>query len=140
METIEIKLLNESAILPKRENDTDSGLDLYSNETVTIEPNSTKVVSTGVAINLEKGFEAQVRLRSGLTSKTKIRVQLGTIDKTYQNELGVIVDNIGNEPITIEKGKKFAQLVVAPIVYPKPKVVKEFSTKTERGGFGSTGY
>ncbi|XWX32008.1 dUTPase [Staphylococcus phage PG-2021_27] len=139
METIEIKLLNESAILPKRENDTDSGLDLYSNETVTIEPNSTKVVSTGVAINLDKGFEAQVRLRSGLTSKTKIRVQLGTIDKTYQNELGVIVDNIGNEPITIEKGKKFAQLVVAPVVYPKPKVVKEFSNKTERGGFGSTG-
>ena len=140
METIEIKLLNESAILPKRENETDSGLDLYSNETVTIEPNSTKVVSTGVAINLDKGFEAQIRPRSGLTSKTKIRVQLGTIDKTYQNELGVIVDNIGNESITIEKGKKFAQLVVSPVVYPKPKVVKEFSNKTERGGFGSTGY
>ena len=139
METIEIKLLNESAILPKRENETDSGLDLYSNETVTIEPNSTKVVPIGVAINLDKGFEAQIRLRSGLTSKTKIRVQLGTIDKTYQNELGVIVDNIGNEPITIEKGKKFAQLVVAPVVYPKPKVVQEFSTKSERGGFGSTG-
>ena len=82
-ENLEIKLLSNNAILPKRANDFDSGLDLYVSETTTIKAGETKAVKTDVAINLPHGYEAQVRPRSGKSLKTKLRVALGTIDQTY---------------------------------------------------------
>ncbi|WP_367140476.1 dUTP diphosphatase [Staphylococcus capitis] len=137
--TLELKLLSENATMPKRANSTDSGLDLYVSETTTIKAGETKAVKTDVAINLPHGYEAQVRPRSGKSLKTKLRVALGTIDQTYHKEIGIITDNIGNEDITVEKGERLAQLVVAPVVYPTPKEVKEFENESDRGAYGSTG-
>ncbi|MEI3596893.1 MULTISPECIES: dUTP diphosphatase [unclassified Oceanobacillus] len=92
------KKLADDAILPARAHYSDSGFDLFANENVTIEPGETVVIKTGIAINLPYGYEAQVRPRSGVTSKTKLRVQLGTIDNSYTGEIGVIVDNTNDFP------------------------------------------
>lgn len=137
--TLEIKLLSENATMPKRANPTDSGLDLYVSETINILAHATKVVKTDIAINLPYGYEAQVRPRSGKSLKTKLRVALGTIDQTYHKEIGIITDNIGDEDITVEKGERLAQLVVAPVVYPTPKQVDWFENESDRGAYGSTG-
>lgn len=91
---IGFKLLSENAILPMKNNPSDSGLDLYAAEDVIIAPGETAVVKTNIAVQLPPGYEAQVRPRSGITSKTKLRVQLGTIDESYRGDIGIIVDNI----------------------------------------------
>lgn len=140
MNNLQIKLLSENATMPKRANETDSGLDLYVSETTVIEPQTTVAVKTDVAINLPYGYEAQVRPRSGKSLKTKLRVALGTIDLTYHKEIGIITDNIGDEPITIEQGERLAQLVIVPVSYMQPIEVEQFEYESERGGFGSTGY
>src|SRR5699024_8054516 len=88
------KRLSEGATIPTKAHATDSGFDLYASEDVIIEPGGTVIVPTGIAVQLPEGYEAQVRPRSGVTSRTKLRVQLGTIDNGYVGEVGVIVDNI----------------------------------------------
>ena len=137
---LEIKLLSEKAIMPRRANPTDSGLDLFTAIETTIPAHATKIIPTNIAIQLPYGYEAQVRPRSGKTAKTKLRVQLGTIDYTYNKDIGIIVDNTSDKSVTIPKGDKLAQLVVAPVSYCEAKEVKEFDTQhdKERGGFGST--
>ena len=164
---IGFKLLSENAVLPTKANPSDSGLDLYAAEDVIIAPGETVVVKTDLAIELPPGYEAQVRPRSGITSKTKLRVQLGTIDESYRGNIGVIVDNIApvylpelpvypisidgkwqteyldqypDETYLVRKGDKIAQLVVQPIPQTVAVEVTELS-ESERGenGFGSSG-
>jgi len=103
-ETIKVgfKRLNDNAIIPSKAFPTDSGFDLYASKDVIIGPGETTVVPTGIAVQLPEGYEAQVRPRSGVTSKTKLRVQLGTIDNAYRGEIGVIVDNIRTPTLIIE--------------------------------------
>ena len=170
-ETIKVgfKRLNDNAIIPTKAHATDSGFDLYASEDVIIEPGETTVVPTGIAVELPPGYEATVRPRSGITAKTKLRVQLGTIDNEYRGEIGVIVDNIAEDPCgnesqyltyidgldyrtdgetypndtyLIRKGDRIAQLVIQPIPSVKAYEVEAELSKTERGdgGFGSTGY
>src|SRR5690625_2829411 len=98
---IGFKRLNDGAILPTKAHPSDSGFDLCASEDVIIEPGETVIVPTGIAVELPKGYEAQVRPRSGVTAKTKLRVQLGTIDNGYTGEIGVIVDNIGVKEICV---------------------------------------
>lgn len=135
------KRLTEDAILPVKAHPTDSGFDLFANESVTIYAGETKVIKTGVAVKLPPGYEAQVRPRSGVTSKTKLRVQIGTIDNDYTGEIGIITDCISGAPIEINKGDKLAQLVIAS----RPAIetyefTEEFETVRGNNGFGSTGY
>lgn len=111
MGILPIKLLSENAILPTRANPTDSGLDLYVAEDTTIPAHSTVVVPTHIAIDLAYGYEAQVRPRSGNSLKTKLRVALGTIDHTYNKEIGIITDNIGDEAIVVKAGTRLTQLL-----------------------------
>lgn len=135
------KKLTNDAILPVKAHDTDSGFDLFANENVIIQPGETRVISTGIAIRLPKGYEAQVRPRSGVTSKTKLRVQLGTIDNSYVGEIGVIVDNIATFEQAYPKGFKLAQLVIQKLPQIEAYEIEELPN-TERGsnGFGSSGY
>ena len=139
MGILPIKLLSENAILPTRANPTDSGLDLYVAEDTTIPAHSTVVVPTHIAIDLAYGYEAQMRPRSGNSLKTKLRVALGTIDHTYNKEIGIITDNIGDEAIVVKAGTRLAQLVVTPVMLPEPTEVQEFDEVSERGAYGSTG-
>ena len=139
MNNLNIKLLSDNAIVPTRANPTDSGLDLYVSETITIPPKTTKLVKTDIAIELPIGYEGQVRPRSGTSLKTKLRVALGTIDQTYHKEIGIITDNISDKPIVVQKGQRLAQLVVTPVVYPEVNEVERFENESDRSGYGSTG-
>lgn len=89
--------LSENAIIPTKAHATDSGFDLYAAEEVVIKPGETKIIKTNIAVVLPVNCEAQVRPRSGVSSKTKLRVQLGTIDNAYRGDIGIIVDNISQE-------------------------------------------
>src|SRR5690625_2958869 len=94
MPKIGFKRLREDASIPSKAHPTDSGFDLAASEDVIIEPGETKIIPTGIAVQLPNGFEAQVRPRSGVTAKTDLRVQLGRIDNGYTGAIGDIVDNI----------------------------------------------
>src|SRR5690554_1911432 len=123
MISVGFKRLNDNAIIPSKAHATDSGFDLYASEDVIIEPGETTVVPTGIAVHLPEGYEAQVRPRSGITAKTKLRVQLGTIDNAYRGEIGVIVDNIDN--ITQLSMEGFAERWAVRDVSNRPTDVSE---------------
>lgn len=137
---INIKLLSENAKEPYRKPYSyDSGLDLYVSEYTVIPARETVIVPTDVAIELKKGYEAQIRSRSSVSLKGDLLVHLGTIDYSYHKPLGIITTNMTDRDILIRQHERIAQLVVAPVVYPKVNVVDEFDYESDRGGFGSSG-
>ncbi|MEW9096954.1 MAG: dUTP diphosphatase [Clostridiaceae bacterium] len=140
--TLKVKLLNKDAKLPQYAHIGDAGLDLFSTVELTINPGESKLVSTGISIQLPPYTEAQVRPRSGLALKNGITVlnTPGTIDEGYRGEVGVILINHGKEAFKVEMGMKIAQMVVKPVI-PVDVIKVEELTETERdtGGFGSTG-
>ena len=139
--TVNIKVLKETedAILPEYAHFSDAGADLYSNEEVDIQPNEVKIVSTGLKVEIPNGYEMQIRNRSGMTVKTPIIVQLGTVDSDYRGTLGVMMYNHGDIPYRVQKGDKIAQAVIMPTYHGNFLIVDKL-TETERGegGFGST--
>lgn len=160
---IPIEFCNENAKMPAYAHLTDSGMDIFALEDITIAPGETKLIPTGLKVAIPAGYELQVRPKSGRCLKTKLRVANtpGTIDAGYRDEIGVIIDNI--EPFiksaqideagrlynvefgssyTIGKGEKFAQLVLCEV--PKAAFYQVESVATvendgRAGGFGSTG-
>lgn len=142
MYSLNVKKLNEDAILPNYAHKGDAGLDIYSVEEYEINPGDRALVKTGIAIELPENTEAQIRPRSGLALKHGITLlnTPGTIDEGYRGEIGVIVINLGKEAFKVTKGMKIAQMVIKPILTVEIKEIKELSD-TDRGigGFGSTG-
>lgn len=94
---VKIKRLHPDAVIPRYAHEFDAGFDLVAVEDVIIEPGETKLVRTGLAISLPPNYELQVRPRSGISLRTKLRVVLGTVDSGYRGEIGVIVDNIAQK-------------------------------------------
>jgi dUTP pyrophosphatase len=94
---VKIKRLHPDAVIPQYAHEGDAGFDLVAVEDTIIEPGETKIIRTGLAFAIPPGYEMQIRPRSGITLKTKLRVQLGTIDSGYRGEIGVIVDNIADK-------------------------------------------
>ncbi|PFD89198.1 deoxyuridine 5'-triphosphate nucleotidohydrolase [Bacillus thuringiensis] len=164
---VKIKRLKDVE-LPKYAKPGDAGFDLVAAEDIIIEPGETKVIPTGLAFELPPGYEMQIRPRSGMSRKTKLRVVLGTIDSGYRGEVGVIADNISMveyastprfnagilagdndfsitkpvkyEVIEIKKGDRIAQGVIAPVETAHFEEVDELSESDRgTGGFGSTG-
>ena len=144
MTEILIKRLSKTVSLPKYETNGSSGMDLAADlrTDIKIDPGKTAIIPTGLALSIPRGFEVQIRPRSGLAAKKKITVlnTPGTIDSDYRGEIKVILINLGHEPFKVEKGLRIAQMVVCPIVKAQLKEVLDL-TETERGegGFGSTG-
>lgn len=142
MYTLKIKKLNKEAILPSFAHKGDAGMDLYSVEEVVIPSGESRLIKTGISLELPKMTEAQVRPRSGLALKNSITVlnTPGTIDEGYRGEVGVILINHGKEDFTVTKHMKIAQMVLKPIYEVNIVEAKELSD-SERGigGFGSTG-
>lgn len=91
---VKVKRLHPDAVIPVKAHASDAGFDLVAVEDTIIEPGETVLIKTGLAFELPEGFEMQIRPRSGVTLKTKLRVQIGTVDSNYRGEIGVIVDNI----------------------------------------------
>ena len=144
MTKILIKRLSKEVSLPKYETSGSSGMDLSANinSNVNIEPGNSAIIPTGLAISIPKGFEVQIRPRSGLAAKQKISVlnTPGTIDADYRGEIKVILINLNDKVFTVEKGLRIAQMVVCPVVQAKLEEVSELNdTDRGKGGFGSTG-
>jgi len=140
---LKIKKLHPDATIPKRGTPSSSGLDLSSLEDHFILPNQTKLVATGISVDIPVGYEIQVRPRSGLSLKTPLRLanSIGTVDQDYQGDISVILWNSGAGPVVIKAGERIAQMVLCPVVLPEVVEVTELSKETIRGsnGFGSTG-
>lgn len=151
---IDIKRLHDEAVIPKYQSELAAGFDFHAVEDMEINPGETALVKTGLAFAIPKGFELQVRPRSGNSLKTTIRIanSPGTIDADYRGEVCIVVDNLskGTMPtlrgmenvgkLYIKKGDRIAQGVIAPIYQARFVEVDELS-ETERGskGLGSTG-
>tara|TARA_B100001778_G_scaffold324629_1_gene319185 strand:+ start:465 stop:905 length:441 start_codon:yes stop_codon:yes gene_type:complete len=144
MTKILIKRLSKEVSLPKYETSGSSGMDLAAdiNAIINIDPGKTAVIPTGLALSIPKGFEIQIRPRSGLAAKYKISVlnTPGTIDADYRGEIKVILINLGKDSFKVEKGLRIAQMVVCPVVQAQLKEVNDLNeTERGKGGFGSTG-
>lgn len=160
---IPIEFCKEGAKTPAYAHLTDSGMDIFALEDITIAPGETKLVPTGLKVAIPAGYELQVRPKSGRCLKTKLRVANtpGTIDAGYRDEIGVIIDNI--EPFiksaqmdengrlynvefgssyTIGAGEKFAQLVLCEVpkaAFYQVESVAAVENDGRAGGFGSSG-
>lgn len=163
---IPIEFCNKNARMPIYAHETDAGLDIYSTEDINISPGETILIKTGLKVAIPVGYELQVRPKSGISLKTKLRVANtpGTIDSGYRDEIGIIIENI-EQPIqdisyhfdtnnkividsilhgktySIEKGQKIAQLVLNKISKAN-FILVDTVNKIEGdrgGGFGSTG-
>ena len=135
---------SEDLALPEHATAHSAGVDLLAalSEDFVLQPGARTVVPTGLSIELPPGFEAQVRPRSGLALKHGITVlnSPGTIDADYRGEIGVILINHGQEPFTVTRGMRIAQMLVAPVIQARWQEVEELDeTARGSGGFGSTG-
>ena len=141
---LKIERLAHNKVLPEYKTDGAAGMDLCAaiSEPVTLKPLERKLIPTGLKIELEHGYEAQVRPRSGLSIKHGITLIncIGTIDEVYRGEVCIPMVNISNEEYTILPDERIAQMVIAKYEQAKIEVVTEM-TETSRGegGFGSTG-
>lgn len=139
---IKVKRLHPDAKLPAYAHPGDAGMDLYACEQATLAPGQTRLIRTGLALELPPSTEAQVRPRSGLALKHQITVlnTPGTIDEGYRGEVGVILINHGQAPFHVEASMKIAQLVIQPVLRAVCEEVEALSdTRRGNGGFGSTG-
>ena len=141
---VQIRRLRSDAIVPRYQTADAAGMDLHAalDQPMTVPPGDVAAVPTGLAMAIPRGFEGQVRPRSGLARKHAITVANapGTIDSDYRGECMVLLINLGREPFTIAHGDRVAQLVIAPVSQAEVVEVDELSTTARgAGGFGSTG-
>ena len=130
--------------MPEYKTSGSSGLDLeaYIAKDITLGPNETKLIPTGISVAVPNDFEIQIRPRSGLALKNNITVlnTPGTIDADYRGEIKIILINLGKSEFVIKKGDRIAQMVVCPIVKIEFENVENLpETVRGSGGFGSTG-
>ena len=141
---IQITRVHRDALLPQYQTAGAAGADVYAclDEPVTLQPMERRLIPTGLAVAIPRGYEAQIRARSGLSIKHGITMVngVGTIDSDYRGEFSVLLINLGQEPFTIEPGMRIAQMVLARYEQIDWHEVDDLD-ETERGegGFGSTG-
>ena len=141
---VRIKKLRENAVVPTYGSEFAAGADLYAaiEDAVTIEANETKLIPTGLAMEIPTGYAGLVYARSGLASKRGLAPanKVGVIDSDYRGEVMVALHNHGTEAQAIEAGERIAQMVIAPFITAN-FIESETLEDTVRGagGFGSTG-
>lgn len=144
MTILKIERLAHNRFVPEYKTAGAAGMDLCAaiSEPITLKPLERALVPTGLKIELEHGYEAQVRPRSGLSIKHGITLIncVGTIDEDYRGEVCIPVVNLSNETYTIQPDERIAQMIIARVEQAEIEVVTEL-TETVRGagGFGSTG-
>ncbi|CDZ74948.1 deoxyuridine 5'-triphosphate nucleotidohydrolase [Peptoniphilus sp. ING2-D1G] len=142
---MKVKIINKSKNpLPKYETNGSAGVDLRANleKSLIINPGDRELVPTGLFMEIEEGYEAQIRARSGLALRHGLCLAngIGTIDSDYRGEVKIILINLGKEPVEVKTGDRIAQMVFVKY----EKVYFELSDKLEEtdrssGGFGHTG-
>ena len=144
MTVLKIQRLEHNRILPEYKTPGAAGMDLCAaiSEPIELKPLERRLIPTGLKIELEHGYEAQVRPRSGLSIKHGITLIncVGTVDEDYRGEVCVPLVNVSNEAYTIQPDERIAQMVIAKYEQAEIEVVTELSdTARGEGGFGSTG-
>ncbi|MEI7656899.1 MAG: dUTP diphosphatase [Phycisphaerae bacterium] len=142
-----VRRLDPRAVLPRYQTAGSAGMDLAAcldrdDATIVIEPGRIRTVPTRLSMAIPAGYEAQVRPRSGLATKSGVTLPNapGTIDSDYRGEVLVPLINLGSEPFTVTHGMRVAQLVIAPVAQVPILEASELdATARGEGGFGSTG-
>lgn len=144
MTVLKIERLEHNRFVPEYKTEGAAGMDLCAAiaEPVTLKPLERTLIPTGLKIELEHGYEAQIRPRSGLSIKHGITLIncVGTIDEDYRGEVCIPVVNLSNEEYTIQPDERVAQMIIARVEQAEIKVTTELTaTVRGAGGFGSTG-
>ncbi len=139
---VKVMKFSPDAIIPKYQHSGDAGLDICSTVDIVIPKGSYRLVSTGIGLDIPKGYEVQLRARSGLAAKYGIGLVngVGTIDSGYKGEIKVALYNMGESDFKIERGMRIAQIIFAK--YQHVRLVETGSlSSSDRGqaGFGSSG-
>ncbi len=142
---VNVKKLNEKAILPTYGSDYAAGADLYAcmDEAITIAPGETVMIHTGLAMEIPAGYAGLIYPRSGMASKRGLAPanKVGVVDPDYRGEFMVALHNHSNVPQTVEPLERIAQLVITPFITADFVETDELSdTVRGAGGFGSTGF
>lgn len=139
------ELMHENAKIPTYAHNTDAGADIYLPEIVTIPAAARSfMVHTGLKAVIPNGWEIQIRPRSGISSKTPLRISNapGTIDAGYRGEICILFDNLSGAEWTLNSGDRIAQMVLAPVTHidgVKIDSVENYQSERAEGGFGSSG-
>lgn len=138
---IKFKKLSPDAIIPKYAHADDAAFDLYSTEETVLWPGRRYVFKLGIASEFPRGWYISIRGKSGLALKYGIDVLAGVIDAGYRGEWGVVLVNLGEQPMNVEKGEKIAQASLLLLPEQAEIIETDKLTESERGvgGFGSTG-
>ena len=141
---MKIKKLREGAMIPTYGSSGAAGADLYAclTEEVTIAPNQTVFIPTGIAMAIPKGYAGLIYARSGLACKKGLAPanKVGVVDSDYRGPVTVVLFNHGSVAQTIAHGERIAQMVITPVLTPAYEEVLDLSdTGRGQGGFGSTG-
>ena len=144
MKPVRVKILKEGAKLPAYGSVEAAGADLYAclDEAVTIRPGETRLIPTGIALEVPKGCAGLIYARSGIAVKRGLAPanKVGVIDSDYRGEILVALLNHGSCDQVVENGERIAQFVITPVLQPAYEAVKSLSdTERNAGGFGSTG-
>ena len=139
-----VKKLNPKAELPKYKTEGSSGMDLMAliENPITIKPQNSALIPTGLSIAIPEDTEVQIRPRSGLAVKSSISVlnTPGTIDSDYRGEIKIILFNHGKDEFTVNNNDRIAQMIVVPVLKAEFEEVEELPISVRgSGGFGSTG-
>lgn len=140
---IRLRDTKDAVPLPQYMTPDAAGMDIYADlaEDLTLPPLGRTLVPTGFALAVPQGYEAQVRPRSGLALRSGLTIlnAPGTIDADYRDEVKILVINLGDQPVTIQRGDRIAQLVVAPVMRVQWQEVDQLAATKRAGGFGHTG-
>ena len=142
MVDVKVKRVDSRAIIPTYATDGSSGFDFYCIMDTLVRANTWRIIFPGLSMEIPKGYELQIRSRSGAAIDHGLIVlnQPGTVDSDFRGSIGIVIWNITNVLVTIEAGTRIAQGVIAPVVVANFLDVAELSDTTRgSGGFGSTG-
>ena len=137
---IKIKKINPDGKVPTRAKSSDAGYDLYSTVDMPITPTARQLVPTGIAIEIPEGYYGRIAPRSGLAVRAGIDILAGVVDSGYRNEIKVVMINLGEGLVSVNKGDRIAQLIIEKCYDVEWEEVNELSdSDIGEGGFGSSG-
>ena len=137
---ISVKKISATATLPKYIHPHDAGMDLYSSETINIQPGERRLIPTGIAMAIPKDYVGLIWDKSGIATNHGLKTMAGVIDAGYRGEIRVLIHNLSNEPYKVQAGTKIAQMLIQPVVQKEIQEVENLDdTSRGAGGFGSTG-
>ena len=137
---IKIKKINPDGKVPTRAKSSDAGYDLYSTVDMPITPTARQLVPTGIAIEIPEGYYGRIAPRSGLAVRACFDILAGFVDSGYRNEIKVLMINLGEGLVSVNKGDRIAQLIIEKCYDVEWEEVNELSDSDRgEGGFGSSG-